>query len=100
MEDIREQMGRPELGEIAAFYKLDMTQLIRWSTAAFVPEDLPSAPNDSCCFVQRESFGHLGYDVSADRTDKEAHQWATTSSVPMAKFSASSIYYSAVPQSA
>ena len=74
IKDIREQMGRPEgtltLGEIAACYKLDVTQLIRWSPAAFVPEDLLDAPKCSCCFVQRESFGYSGYEVSACRTDK------------------------------
>jgi len=74
VEAIREQMGRPEgpltLGEIADFYKIDVTHLIRWSTAAFVPSDLNGAPKCSCCFVQRATFTYSGYDVSAERKDK------------------------------
>ena len=70
---IREQMGRLEgpltLGEIADFYKVDVTQLIRWSTAAFVPEDLLGAPRCGCCFVQRSTFTYSGSDVTAPRDD-------------------------------
>ncbi len=77
IEAIRQQMGRPEgaltLREIADFYKISLQQLIRWSTAAFTPDDLLGAPKCSCPFVQRGTFGYTGSDVTSPRKEKHVH---------------------------
>jgi hypothetical protein len=73
IEAILAQMGNPPhvtLGDIAAFYKISVQQLIRWSTSAFTPDDRRGAARCSCTFVQRETFGYTGFDVSAPRTDQ------------------------------
>ena len=64
------QAGSPvTLGQVADYYKISVAQLVRWSTSAFRPDDLAGGPRCSCPFVQRETFGYTGFDITIPRRD-------------------------------
>jgi hypothetical protein len=66
------------LGIVADFYKMTADQVIRYSCAAFLPEDLrtaydagPSSPAGcNCQWLQKGMFGYSGQDVTSPRNDK------------------------------
>ena len=84
LEEIKVQMHWEEgsapltLGIVAEFYKMTADQVIRYSCAAFLPDDLrtaydagPSSPAGcNCKWLQKGMFGYSGHDVTSPRDDK------------------------------
>jgi hypothetical protein len=86
LAETKEQMHWKEgstpltLGCVAEFYKMDVAQVIRFSTAAFSPDDLWIAPAGvgaataatvcNCKWLQRGMFGFSGHDVTSPREEK------------------------------
>jgi hypothetical protein len=65
---------------VAEFYKMNVNQVVRFSTAAFSPDGLWRAPAGvgavtaaaacNCKWLQRDMFGFSGHDVTCPREDK------------------------------
>ncbi len=83
LAEIKEQMHWKEgsapltLGCIAEFYKMDVAQLIRFSTAAFSPDDLWRGGVCNCKWLQRAMFGFSGHDVTSPREEKSTEDAAS-----------------------
>ncbi len=76
------------LGCVADFYKVDVAQVTRFSTAAFSPDDLWIAPAVvgaaaaaaacNCKWLQRGIFGFSGHDVTSPREEKGVEDAASS----------------------
>ena len=60
------------LGCVAEFFKMNVNQVINFSTAAFSPDDATAAVGAGCnCkWLKRGMFGYSGHDVTCAREDK------------------------------
>ena len=69
----REESTPLTLGVVAEFYKMTVDQVIRYSCAAFLPDDLRTAdvgPGCNCKWLQKGMFGYSGQDVTSPREEK------------------------------
>ena len=84
--NLKEGSAPLTLGCVAEFYKMDVAQIIRFSTAAFSPVDLWIAPAGvgaataavcNCKWLQRGMFGFSGHDVTSPREEKKVEDAAS-----------------------
>ena len=69
----REESTPLTLGVVAEFYKMTVDQVIRYSCAAFLPDDLRTAdvgPGCNCKWLQKGMFGYSGQDITSPRDEK------------------------------